>query len=93
MKYSLSITICIALLVWSCSAPVESNEETSSPEELSLGPVIDQETTQAVLDHHLASIGTNDLDAIMEDYADDATVMTPDASFTGKEEIRSFSIF
>ena len=90
MKYTLSITICIALIVWSCSAPVESNEETSQPEEMTSEPAINQETTQAVLDHHLASFGANDLDAIMEDYADEATVITPDSTFHGTEQIRAF---
>lgn len=90
MKYSLIIPICIALFVWSCSAPVESNEDTSQLEEMSPGPVIDQETTQAVLNHHLEAFGANDLDAIMEDYADEATLITPDATFQGKEQIRAF---
>lgn len=90
MKYSIIIPICIPLFVWSCTAPVESNEETSQPEEVSSEPVIDQETTQAVLDHHLSAFGANDLDAIMEDYADEATLITPDSTFHGKEQINAF---
>ena len=90
MKKILTIFICGALFVWSCSAPVESNEETSQPEEMSSEPAINQETTQAVLDHHLSAFGANDLDAIMEDYADEATLITPDSTFYGKGQIREF---
>ncbi len=57
---------------------------------MSPDPVIDQETTQAVLDHHLSAFGANDLEAIMEDYADEATVIIPDTTFHGKEQIRAF---
>ena len=90
MKKILTIFICSALFVCSCTAPVEYNEESSQTEEVSSEAVINQETTQKVLDHHLAAFGANDLDAIMEDYADEATLITPDSTFHGKEQIRNF---
>ncbi len=51
---------------------------------------INQEATQAVLDHHLTAFGANDLDAIMEDYADEATLITPDTTMHGKAQISAF---
>ena len=90
MKKILTIFICSALFVCSCTAPVEYNEESSQTEEVSSEAVINQETTQKVLDHHLAAFGANDLDAIMEDYADEATLITPDSTFHGKEQIMNF---
>ncbi len=50
---------------------------------------IDIETqTEAVLGHHLESFGATDLEAIMEDFAEDSVVVTPDASFEGLAAIR-----
>jgi len=90
MKKILTIFIGSSLFAFSCTAPVENNEESSQAEEVSSELVIDQETTQAVLDHHLGAFGANDLNAIMEDYTDEATLITPDSTFHGKEQIRNF---
>ena len=46
--------------------------------------------TEAVLGHHLESFGTKDVNAIMEDFAEDSVLVTPDASFEGLAAIRGF---
>ncbi|MFC6989287.1 nuclear transport factor 2 family protein [Haloplanus sp. GCM10025708] len=44
-------------------------------------------TTEDVLDHHLDAFVAQDLDGIMEDYADDSFVVTPMGTFRGLDEI------
>ena len=46
-------------------------------------------STQAVLDHHLASFAAGDVDATMEDYTDDSVLVLPDATLTGRGTIRA----
>lgn len=46
--------------------------------------------TEATLNHHMESISTKDLDAIMEDYSDDSILVTPDVSIAGLDGIRGF---
>lgn len=48
-----------------------------------------QLTTEGVIQNHLqaARIG---VDAVMQDYADDAVLVTPDTTYRGHDEIRRF---
>ena len=45
-------------------------------------------STQAVLDHHLSSLGAGDIDATMEDYTEESVLIVPDATLTGLDAIR-----
>ncbi len=47
-------------------------------------------TTQAVLDHHLQCFSTADLDGIMADYTEDASLMTPLGVMKGAPAIREY---
>ena len=47
-------------------------------------------TTEDVLDHHLEAFGAQDIEATMEDYTDDALVITQDETYNGREEIRDW---
>ncbi|WP_265109412.1 nuclear transport factor 2 family protein [Halosolutus halophilus] len=44
-------------------------------------------TTESVLEHHLEAFGNQDLEAVMEDYTDESTVVTNMGTFRGLEEI------
>jgi hypothetical protein len=46
-------------------------------------------STQAVLEHHLQAFGEG-IDAIMLDYTANSVVITPDATYRGLAEVRSF---
>jgi hypothetical protein len=46
-------------------------------------------TTQQVLDHHLKAFGAGDLDGILEDFAEDSVVFTPDGLLRSPGERRS----
>ncbi|MBC8281373.1 MAG: nuclear transport factor 2 family protein [Chloroflexi bacterium] len=46
--------------------------------------------TEATLNHHIESVGTKDIDAIMQDYSDDSVLVTPDVSIEGLDGIRGF---
>ena len=41
-----------------------------------------------VVAHHMAVSGTRNIDAVLEDYADDAIVVTPDGVGRGKADLR-----
>jgi len=43
---------------------------------------------QEVFQHHAEALGAGDLDAIVEDYSDDAVFITPDGVMRGKDGIR-----
>lgn len=34
-------------------------------------------STEDVLNHHLASLGAEDIEAVMEDYTEDSVILTP----------------
>ena len=46
--------------------------------------------TEGVLNHHLESVETKNLDAIMQDYDEDSILVTPDVSIEGLDGIRGF---
>ena len=52
------------------------------------GPVVNEETTKSVLEHHLNAFQANDLEATMADYTEESVLITPDKTFTGLAEIR-----
>ena len=43
---------------------------------------------QEVFQHHAEALGAGDLDAIVDDYSDDAVFITPDGVMRGKDGIR-----
>jgi len=45
--------------------------------------------TKAVLDHHLASFGAADVDAMLEDYTDASVLITPEGVIRGREALRA----
>jgi uncharacterized protein (TIGR02246 family) len=45
--------------------------------------------TRAVLDHHLAAFGAGDADEVLKDYADEAVLLTADATIKGREALRA----
>ena len=45
-------------------------------------------TPQEVFEHHAEALGEGDLDAIVEDYCDDAVLITPSGVKRGKDGIR-----
>ena len=49
----------------------------------------DTASTQARLEHHLQALGEG-IDAVMQDFADDSVVISPDATYRGLVEIRTF---
>ena len=46
--------------------------------------------TEVTVNHHLESVGTKNLDAIMQDYSEDSILVTPDVSIEGLDGIRGF---
>ena len=42
-----------------------------------------------MLDHHLAAFGAGDVDRALEDYADDAVVLSADGAVKGRQALRA----
>jgi SnoaL-like protein len=51
---------------------------------------LSKRTPEEVFTHHAQSLGAEDLDAIMVDYADNATFIIPSGVRRGKDAIRQF---
>jgi hypothetical protein len=49
---------------------------------------VDEAVTKQVLDHHLQTFQSNDLEGVMADYTEESVLITPDRTFTGLAEIR-----
>lgn len=47
-------------------------------------------STQEVVMSHLKAIGALDVDAAVSDYAEDASIITPDGVYTGPDEVRAY---
>lgn len=46
------------------------------------------QSTKDVLNHHLSSLGAEDIEAVMEDYTEDSVILTPQGPVCGCAEIR-----
>lgn len=68
-------TISLTLLVFACTPA-------------SKAPSVDEAVTQQVLDHHLVTFKSNDLEGVMADYTEASVLITPDATYKGLAEIR-----
>jgi len=86
MKLTLHIASIFAFifLIASCK-----QEETKSEDLARTGPAISNEKTSEVLDRHFKAFLENDMEIMMADYADDAILILPDTTYTGKEQIKS----
>ena len=49
---------------------------------------ISESRTKEVLDHHWVAFKANDLEETMEDYTEESVLITPDATYSGLDEIR-----
>ena len=50
---------------------------------------INAQTTTDVLDHHWVAFKANDLEETMKDYTEESVLITPNATYSGLEEIRN----
>lgn len=48
--------------------------------------------SESILDHHLNAFGARDVDAILEDYTEDSTIIIPNAVIKGLDNIRDIFV-
>jgi hypothetical protein len=53
------------------------------------GGQISETESKRVLDHHWEAFKANDLDETMKDYTEESVLVTPNATYTGLDEIRT----
>ncbi len=46
--------------------------------------------SEIILDHHLYSFGEGDVEALLEDYTEDSTIIIPNTIMKGLDEIKDF---
>ncbi len=61
---------------------------TSCVKNENIAEQISEEKTKAVLNHHWTAFQANDLEATMEDYVEESVLITPNATYTGLDQIR-----
>lgn len=70
------------LLAAACQQNAESAAERT-------GADIDEQSTKDVLDHHWVAFKANDLEETMKDYTEESVLITPNATYSGLDEIRN----
>lgn len=89
-NFSKIIITCIIIINYGCGNAGEQAVQSEEPVlVVPSGPEINGEQTQAVLDHHLAAFGENDMAGIMADYTEESRVFTQDSTFVGLAQIES----
>lgn len=46
--------------------------------------------TKAVFEHHLAALGSGDVDEVLKDFTDTSVLLTADAAYKGCDAVRGF---
>lgn len=82
----LNLLILVACCL-ACNAPEKT--EDRQMESQNNDSNVSEEKTKEVLSHHLEAFKNNDLEEIMKDYTEESVFVTPDATYTGLEEIRT----
>jgi hypothetical protein len=56
-------------------------------------PLAAQQTSKAVLDHHVMAVKQGNVDMVMADYADDAVLITPHGIVPGQTDVSGNDVF
>lgn len=92
-KLALSTAVLLALTATACSKPAS---EAAAPAPAAAPAETSEADMQAVMDRHVAAVKAADVEAVMADYADDATMVLmpgdlwPKGALVGKTEVRKF---
>ncbi len=70
-------------------AVVACTRTEKAPEELIGSNAINEDKTKEILDHHWTAFKANDLEETMKDYAEESVLITPNATYSGLDEIRN----
>lgn len=78
----------IAVILF-CSVILGCTEQKASTDQGSSGPVISEEKTREILDHHFKAFQENDLEETMKDYTEESILILPDTTYRGMAAIRT----
>ena len=70
----------LAAFLLACNTPDNAENE---------GSQVSEAESKKVLDHHWEAFKANDLEETMKDYTEESVLVTPNATFTGLQEIRT----
>jgi len=77
-------TICYCSLLLFCMISACTKQEVTDTD-----TGISEDKTKEVLDHHWTAFKNNDLEETMKDYSEESVLITPNATYSGLEEIRN----
>ncbi len=80
MKYFSCWILLLCLMLASCTT--EPPQQAEQPEQY------DEETTEAVLQHHWEAFKAHDMEEVMADYTEESLLITPDTTWKGLDAIR-----
>ena len=73
--------ILLAVVLLSCNMTVTNDNKDNNQ--------ISEAESKRVLDHHWEAFKANDLEETMKDYTEESVLVTPNATYTGLDEIRT----
>ena len=95
-KLALSTAVLLCLAAAACSKPATDAAAPAAPATAAAVPETAESDMQAVLARHVTAVKAGDVEGVMADYADDATMVLmpgdlwPKGALVGKAEVRKF---
>lgn len=95
-KLALSTAVLLCLAAAACSKPATDAAAPAAPATAAAVPETAESDMQAVLARHVTAVKAGDVEGVMADYADDATMVLmpgdlwPKGALVGKTEVRKF---
>jgi ketosteroid isomerase-like protein len=87
MRLLLAATILSLSAIAACSVDTSADSAADSP------AVTVADSAEVILDRHLAAMKAGDLQAVMDDYADNALVIAPHGIVPGEANVAGFNVF
>ena len=76
-----------------CSADTADTADTAADPADSSATVSTADSAEVILDRHVAAMKAGDLQAVMDDYADNALVIAPHGIVPGEANVAGFNVF
>lgn len=86
---NLFVIIVIAALLTSCCGEGKECAKKCTKEECAKKCAANEESTKAVIEHHLGAFGSGNIDSLLADYTEESVILTPNGTLKGLEEIKA----
>jgi hypothetical protein len=93
MRLLLAAAILSLGALTACSADTADTADTAADPADSSATVSTADSAEVILDRHVAAMKAGDLQAVMDDYADNALVIAPHGIVPGEANVAGFNVF